>query len=85
MPIQLRKYNLEVNAGKTEKYEIPRPLQLPPPTIETLIVHKIIWYELDWLINYTQLLAKNNKADRRKCKLPGSLLDTQSDIIRRID
>ena len=37
IPVQLRKYNLEINATKTERYEIPRP-EIPPspPTAETL-------------------------------------------------
>ena len=37
IPVQLRKYNLEVNASKTVRYEIPRTETPPPPaTAETL-------------------------------------------------
>ena len=61
MPQKLEEYNLTANAGKTEKYEIPRPPvpTVPTPTpaqMEVLIQHKndkIVWSDLDWLINYT--------------------------------
>ena len=39
MSKQLEKYNLQVNAEKTEKYEIPRPPP-PSPTMEDLLKHK---------------------------------------------
>ena len=82
MSAQLEKYNLKVNAEKTEKYEIPRPPP-PPPTMEDLLKHKndkVLWSELDWLVNYE---PENTQPDWRKCKLLGSMLDTQADINRR--
>ena len=82
MSAQLEKYNLKVNAEKTEKYEIPRPPP-PPPTMEDLLKHKndkVLWSELDWLVNYE---PENTQPGWRKCKLLGSMLDTQADINRR--
>ena len=82
MSAQLEKYNLKVNAEKTEKYEIPRPPP-PPPTMEDLLKHKndkVLWSELIWLVNYE---PENTQPDWRKCKLLGSMLDPQADINRR--
>ena len=82
MTIQLEKYNLKVNTEKTERYEIPRAVPTQP-TIEELIKHKNnkeIWSEHDWITNYE---PENTEPDWRKCKLLGSMLDTQVDINRR--
>ena len=54
IPKHLETNNLKVNHSKTEEYEIPKP---PPPTpnMEILLKHKndkILWSELDWLVNY---------------------------------
>ena len=83
MSTQLEKFNLKVNAEKTGKYEIPRPPP-PPPTMEDLFKHKndkVLWFELDWLVNYEP--ENRPQPDWRKCKLLGSMLDTQVDISRR--
>ena len=80
--VQLKKYNLKVTAEKAEKYEIPRAPP-PPPTMEELIKHnndKVLWSELDWLINYE---PENTEPGSRKCKLLRLMLDTRIDINRR--
>ena len=71
-----------------QRYEVPKPPPEPPPapTFEELLLHKndkIIWSDLDWLTNYNPLQNKDNTPDYRKCKLLGSLLDTEKDIDRR--
>ena len=70
---QLSKYNLTVNADKSEKYEIPRPPAPTPITkMEVLIqqkILKILWSELDWLVNYTPPPIESKEPDWRKCKL----------------
>ena len=87
IPAKLRKYDLEINHTKTERYEILRPNPPPPPdpSIETLIKHKddkIIWSELDWISNY-QPVIENKEPNWRDCKLLGSKLDTKADISKR--
>ena len=75
---QLSKYNLTINADKSEKYEIPRPPAPTPPTkMEVLIQQKnknILWSELGWLVNYTPPPIESKEPDWRKCKLLWSLL-----------
>ena len=71
-----------MTAEKTEKYEIRRPPPAPP-TMEDLIKHtddEVCWSNLDLFVNYE---PENTQPDWRKCKLQGSLLDTQADIHRR--
>ena len=72
MPQQLSKYNLTVNADKTEKYEIPRPpAPTPLPTTKEVLIQqknkKILWSELDWLVNYIPPPIENKESDWRKC------------------
>ena len=56
MTEKLTKYNLKINQGKTERYQIPRPKPPPPPptTLKELLQHKvdriINYSELDWLL-----------------------------------
>ena len=87
IPVQLRKYNLEINTSKTERYEIPRPeMPPPPPTTETLKKLRedtICWSALDWITKYKPPKVENKKPDWKECKLLGSKLDTQKDIQRR--
>ena len=88
MTIKLNDYNLSVNIDKTEKYQIPRPPPPPPPTptIKELTENKnnrIIWSELDWMVNMKPKLPENKEPDWQKCKLLGSLLHTKCDIERR--
>ena len=87
IPAQLRKYNLEVNTSKTERYEIPRPeMPRPPPTAETLKKLKedtICWSEFDWITKYKPPKVENKEPNWKECKLLGSKLDTQADIQRR--
>ena len=85
---RLTDYDLKVNATKREDYEVPRPPPPPPPppTAEQLLEHQqnsIYRSELDWLINYKPPEQENPHPDWKKCKLLGSLLDTESDIGRR--
>ena len=87
VPQQLHKYDLSVNPTKTERYEIPNPPPPPPPnpTMETLIKHKdekMLWSELDWLVNYKPK-TKDRTPDWKDCKLLGSKLGTDKDIARR--
>ena len=87
VPQQLHKYDLSVNPTKTEKYEIPKPPPPPPPkpTMETLIKHKdekMLWSELDWLVNYKPK-TKDRTPYWKDCKLLGSKLGTDKDIARR--
>ena len=67
---QLSKYNLTVNADKSEKYEIPRPPAPTPLTkMEVLIQQKnkkILWSELDWLVNYTPPPIESKEPDWEK-------------------
>ena len=68
IPAKLRKYDLEINHTKTERYEIPQPNLPPPPnpSIETLIKHKddeIIWSELDWISNYQPVIENKNRTE----------------------
>ena len=65
IPVQLRKYNLEVNTSKTERYEIPRTeMPLPPATAETLKnlqEDTICWSELDWITKYKPPKVENEE------------------------
>ena len=88
MTKRLTEYNLKVNETKKEKYKVPRPPTPPPtpPTIDELLQHKengLHRSELDWLVNYKPPEQENPHPDWKKCKLLGSLLDTDSDIERR--
>ena len=88
IPKLLKTHNLKINETKTEEYIIPKPPLLPPPTptMDTLLAHKndkILWSELDWLVNYKPPPAKDLTPDWKTCKLLGSLLDTEKDIERR--
>ena len=63
VPEILQTHNLMINHTKTEEFVIPKPPppSPPPPTLDTLLAHKndkILWSELDWLVNYTPLLLK---------------------------
>ena len=52
IPKLVKTHNLEINETKTEEYIIPKPP--PTPTMDTLLAHKndkILWSELDWLVN----------------------------------
>ena len=85
---RLTDYNLMVNASKKEKYQIPRPPPPapPPPTLQELHEHRdnrVNWSALDWLVTYKPPIPENPHPDWKKCKLLGSLLDTESDIRRR--
>ena len=85
---RLKDYNLMVNAGKKEKYQIPRPPPPtpPPPTEQELHEHResrVNWSDLDWLVTYKPPVPENPAPDWKKCKLLGSLLDTETDIERR--
>ena len=75
---QLSKYNLTVNADKSEKYEIPRPPAPTPLTKMDVLIQqknkKILWSELDWLVNYTPPPIESKEPDWRKWKLLWSLL-----------
>ena len=86
VPQRLDKYDLSVNATKTEKYQIPKPPPPPPkPSMDTLMKHKNdkqLWSELDWLTNY-KLKVKDKTPDWKNCKLLGSKIDTEMDITRR--
>ena len=80
LAIQLKKYKLEINKTKTERYEIPRPEPSPPNT-ETLLLHKedrICWSALDWITNSVAPKIENKSPNWKDCKL-----DTQTDIQRR--
>ena len=88
LPIQLKKYKLEINKTKTERYEIPRPEPPPPspPNTEALLSHKedrICWSALDWITNYVAPKIENKSPNWKDCKLLGSKLYTQTDIQRR--
>ena len=88
IPIILDTHDLTTNDTKTEEYEIPKPPPPPPPptTMEKLIAHKddkTLWSQLDWLVNYTPPAPKDTTPDWTKCKLLGSLLETEADINRR--
>ena len=80
-PVQLRKYNLEINTSKTERYEIPRPEMPPPlPTAETLKKLRedtICWSALVWVTKYKPPKIENKEPDWKECKLLGSKLDTE--------
>ena len=83
VPTLLKEYNLQINTGKTERYEIPQPL---PPTMETLQKHRIdkpLWSELDWLVNYKTTPAEDKIPNHKKCKLLGSILETGNNVTRR--
>ena len=87
IPLRLGEYDLTANETKMERYQIPkRPPPTPPkPSMETLIQHKddkVLWSELDWLINYKPPVT-DKIPDWRNCKLLGSNLDTEKDIGRR--
>ena len=87
-PKLLKTHNLKINETKTEEYIIPKPPPLPPPTptMDTLLAHKndkILWSELDWLVNYKPPPEKYLTPDWKTCKLRGSLLDTEKDFERR--
>ena len=86
IPQQLKKYNLQTNATKTEKYSIPRPEpEEVIPTYEDLEKHKedkCLWSEFDYLVNYHPK-QENNNPNWKKCKLLGSNLDSEEDIKRR--
>ena len=82
--LRLGEYYLTANETKTGRYQIPKPPP-PKPSIETLRQHKddkVLWSELDWLINYTPPVT-DKTPDWRNCKLLGSKLDTEKDIGRR--
>ena len=88
IPKLLKTHNLKINETKTEEYIIPKPPPLPPPTptMDTLLAYKndkILWSELDWLVNYKPPPAKDLTPDWKTCKLLGSLLDTGKDFERR--
>ena len=87
IPTQLKKFNLQSNESKKEKYQIPKPAPapIPPPTWEDIENHKndrILWSELDFL-TYQPPPKKDDTPDWKKCKLLGSCLDTKTDIKRR--
>lgn len=80
---ELFKYNLHVNPNKTETYTIPKPKppKLPPPFLETLYEqkhNKLLWSDLDWIINFEIKTEKDETPDWKHCKLLGSLLDTEN-------
>ena len=85
LPIQLKKYKLEINKTKTERYEIPRHAPPPPspPNTKTLLLHRICWSALDWITNYVTPKIENKSPNWKDCILLGSKLDTQTDIQRR--
>ena len=85
VPQQLHKYDLSVNPTKIERYEIPKPPPPPKPTMGTLIKHKdekMLWSELDWLVNYKPK-TKDRTPDWKDCMLLGLKLGTDKDIARR--
>ena len=82
IPTLLKKFNRLYNqtSQKKEKYQIPKPAPAPepPPTWEDLENHKndkILWSDLDYL-TYQPPKKKDDTPDWKKCKLPGSCLDT---------
>ena len=81
-PPKLKSYNLQVNQSKTEKYQIPRPIQeqyLPELDINT----NVLWSELDWIANIQPVTPENTSTNWKECKLLGTKLDTNADIKRR--
>ena len=68
MTDKLTKYNLKINPGKTERYQIPRPKTPPPPTttLKELLQHKmdrINYSDLDWLVTYKPPSPENKEPD----------------------
>ena len=87
-PKQLKIFNLKSNESKKEKYQVPRPPPPTPPltTLEELKrdnENKILWSDLDYLVNYKPKEITDPNPDWRKCKLLGSCLGTKEDIERR--
>ena len=90
IPVAQGTHELRINSTKTEEYEIPKPIPPPPlpPTVDTMITHnndKICYSELDWLVHYTPPPVEDKTPDWRKCKLLGSVLDTETAIKRKKD
>ena len=80
VPTLLKEYNLQINTGKTERYEIPKPPP-PTPTMETLQKHRLdkpLWSELDWLVNYKTTPEEDKTPSHKKCKLLGSILESSN-------
>ena len=74
--MKLDTYNLSCNNDKTERYDVPRPRPLE------INKEKLCWSDLDWIIPIH--IPENNKTPNwEKCKLLGSLLETENDIQRR--
>ena len=88
IPVILKSHDLTTNDTKTEEYECPKPAPPPPPpsTMEELIAHKddkVCWSALDWLVNFKPPPIEDKTPDWTKCKLLGTLLETENDFKRR--
>ena len=88
IPVILDTHDLTANETKTEEYEIPKPPPppRPPPTMDELIKHKddkICWSALDWLVHHEPAPIKDTTPDWAKCKLLGTLLETENDFKKR--
>ena len=82
-PVKLEKFNLLVNATKTEEGEAPdkRPPPPPPPPPQKDPENKILWSPLDWLLPPPP--PKPPDPSYQDIKLLGTKLDTKKDITSR--
>ena len=70
VPTQLKKYNLQSNESKKEKYQIPKPTPAPEPPqtweeLEKVKNDKILWSDLDYL-TYQPPQKKDDTPDWKK-------------------
>ena len=82
IPEKLKKFNLHVNASKTEEGEAPdrRPPPPPPPPPPKDPGTRILWSPLDWLLPPKM---KPPDPSYKNIKLLGTKLDTKKDIEAR--